>query len=467
MEMEIENQPVIKNPLATESIGKLMGKFAAPAIISNLVGALYNIVDQIFIGQKLGTPGNAATNVVFPLVIMMVTFAMMFGVGGASNISLLLGQGDSEGAGKVTGNSITLMIISGLFVSVIAIIFLKPLMIFFGGSDTVLLYSIEYAGILLIGCPFFIFGTGGSQLIRADGSPRISMLCNLSGAVLNIILDPIFIFGFDMGMTGAALATIIGQIASATIVVLYLRRFKSVRLRKEHFKLQKNTVFPIFSLGLSSGMHQIGVTVYHIVINNVLVHYGGLSIYGRDIPLAVSGIISKVSVLFNSIILGISQSCQPIFGFNFGAGNLSRVKKTYKLSVITIAVISAIAFLCYQLFPRQLISIFGSGDELYFEFATRYFRIFLSLVIIAGFQVAASNFFPSIGKGTLGVFTSMSRQTLILLPLIVILPLIFGIDGVLYAGPIADGSAGILATVLVIREMKKWPDKSKEVVSNE
>jgi len=293
------------------------------------------------------------------------------------------------------------------------------------------------------------------------------MLCNLSGAVLNIILDPIFIFGFDMGMTGAALATIIGQIASATIVVLYLRRFKSVRLRKEHFKLQKNTVFPIFSLGLSSGMHQIGVTVYHIVINNVLVHYGGLSIYGRDIPLAVSGIISKVSVLFNSIILGISQSCQPIIGFNFGAGNLSRVKKTYKLSVITITVISAIAFLCYQLFPRQLISIFGSGDELYFEFATRYFRIFLSLVIIAGFQVAASNFFPSIGKGTLGVFTSMSRQTLILLPLIVILPLIFGIDGVLYAGPIADGSAGILATVLVIREMKKWPDKSKEVVSNE
>ena len=465
--MEIETQSVIKNPLATESIGKLMRKFAAPAIISNLVGALYNIVDQIFIGQKLGTPGNAATNVVFPLVIMMVTFAMMFGVGGASNISLLLGQGDSEGAGKVTGNSITLMIISGLFVSVIAIIFLKPLMIFFGGSDTVLLYSIEYAGILLIGCPFFIFGTGGSQLIRADGSPRISMLCNLSGAVLNIILDPIFIFGFDMGMTGAALATIIGQIASATIVVLYLRKFKSVRLGKEHFKLQKNTVFPIFSLGLSSGMHQIGVTVYHIVINNVLVHYGGLSIYGRDIPLAVSGIISKVSVLFNSIILGISQSCQPIFGFNFGAGNLSRVKKTYKLSVITIAVISAIAFLCYQLFPRQLISIFGSGDELYFEFATRYFRIFLSLVIIAGFQVAASNFFPSIGKGTLGVFTSMSRQTLILLPLIVILPLIFGIDGVLYAGPIADGSAGILATVLVIREMKKWPDKSKEVVSNE
>ena len=465
--MEIETQSVIKNPLATESIGKLMRKFSAPAIISNLVGALYNIVDQIFIGQKLGTPGNAATNVVFPLVIMMVTFAMMFGVGGASNISLLLGQGDSEGAGKVTGNSITLMIISGLFVSVIAIIFLKPLMIFFGGSDTVLSYSIEYAGILLIGCPFFIFGTGGSQLIRADGSPRISMLCNLSGAVLNIILDPIFIFGFDMGMTGAALATIIGQIASATIVVLYLRRFKSVRLRKEHFKLKKNTVFPIFSLGLSSGMHQIGVTVYHIVINNVLVHYGGLSIYGRDIPLAVAGIISKVSVLFNSIILGISQSCQPIIGFNFGAGNLSRVKKTYKLSVITITVISAIAFLCYQLFPRQLISIFGSGDELYFEFATRYFRIFLSLVIIAGFQVAASNFFPSIGKGTLGVFTSMSRQTLILLPLIVILPLIFGIDGVLYAGPIADGSAGILATVLVIREMKKWPDKSKEVVSNE
>jgi len=192
----------------------------------------------------------------------------------------------------------------------------------------------------------------------------------------------------------------------------------------------------------------------------VLVYYGGLSIYGRDIPLAVSGIISKVSVLFNSIILGISQSCQPIIGFNFGAGNLGRVKKTYKLAVLTIAVISTIAFLCYQLFPRQLTGMFGSGDELYFEFATRYFRIFLSLVIMAGFQVAASNFFPSIGKGKLGVITSISRQTLILLPLIVILPLIFGIDGVLYAGPLADGSAGILATVLVIREMKKWPKQT-------
>lgn len=194
---------------------------------------------------------------------MMVTFAMMFGVGGASNISLLLGQGDNEGAGKATGNSITLMIISGLLVSVIAFIFLKPLMLLFGGSDTVLSYSIEYAGILLIGCPFFILGTGGRQLIRADGSPRISMLCNLSGAVLNTILDPIFIFVLDMGMTGAALATIIGQIVSAIIVIWYLRRFKSVRLRKEHFKPQKDAVFPIFSLGLSSGLHQIGVTFYH------------------------------------------------------------------------------------------------------------------------------------------------------------------------------------------------------------
>jgi len=465
--MEIKNQSVTSNPLATESIGKLMGKFAIPAIISNIVAALYNIVDQIFIGQKLGTLGNAATNVVFPLVMIMTTFAMMFGVGGSSNFSLLLGQGDNEKAGKVIGNSVTLMVISGFLISIMSFVFLKPLMILFGGADTVLSYSVEYAGILLIGCPFYIIGIGGSQLMRADGSPRLSMFCTLIGAVLNIILDPIFIFSFNMGMTGAALATIIGQFVSAMIVIWYLKKFKSVKLHKEHFKLGKDAVLPIFSLGVASGLHQIGVTCYQIVMNNTLVHYGEQSVYGRDIPLACVGIISKVNVIFSSIILGISQSCQPIFGFNFGAGNYNRVKKTFKVAIIAVTLISVIAFLSYQIFPRQLIRIFGDGSELYFEFAIKYFRIFMALVVIAGFQILASNFFSSIGKGQLGIVTSMSRQIFFLLPLIVIMPLFFGIDGVLYAGPIADGAAGILSITLVIREMKKWPPKLKELVGNE
>ncbi|MGL5434255.1 MAG: MATE family efflux transporter [Lachnospiraceae bacterium] len=455
--MEIEKKSVIKDPLATESIGKLMGKFAVPAIISNIVAALYNIVDQIFIGQKLGTLGNAATNVVFPLVMIMITFAMMFGVGGSSNLSLLLGQGDNEKAGKVTGNSITLMVIFGLLISIVSFIFLKPLMILFGGADTVLSYSVEYAGILLIGCPFYIIGVGGSQLIRADGSPGLSMFCTLIGAVLNIILDPIFIFGFDMGMTGAALATIIGQFVSAMIVLWYLGRFKSVKLHKEHFKLGKDTMLPIFSLGLASGLQQIGTTCYQIVLNNTLVHYGAQSIYGRDIPLACVGIISKVNVMFSSIIMGISQSCQPIFGFNFGAGNYRRVKKTFKVAIMAVSFVSAAAFLCYQIFPRKLIRIFGDGSDLYFEFAIKYFRIFMALVVIGSIQILVSNFFSSIGKGRLGIVTSMSRQIFFLLPLIVIFPLFFGIDGVLYAGPIADGAAGILAITLVIRETKKWP----------
>ena len=445
------------NPLETEPIGKLMGKFAVPAIVANLVSALYNIVDQIFIGRSIGPLGNAATNVVFPLVMIMTAIAMMFGVGGASNFSLCLGAGNHDKAGKIAGNSITLMVIFGLALSFITIIFLKPMMVLFGARDTVLSYSIEYASILIIGIPFYVISLGGSQLIRADGSPRYSMFSTLLGAVLNTILDPIFIFGFHMGMAGAALATIIGQIASGIAVLLYLEKFKSVKLHTKSFKPQREVVFSIFSLGFASGLHQIAVTCFQIVMNNTLVHYGEFSKYGRDIPLACVGIVSKVNVVFSTIIMGIAQSCQPIMGFNFGAGNYERVKKTYKTAFVIVTVISAIAFLCYQLFPRQIILIFGDGDELYFEFAIRYFKVFLSLVVIVGIQILTSNFFPAIGQGKIGIVTSMSRQIFFLLPLIIIMPMLFGIDGVLYAGPIADGASGILAVALVIREMRKWP----------
>jgi len=387
----------------------------------------------------------------------MTTLAMTLGVGGAANFSLRLGEGDGKKSAKIAGNSIMLMIALGLALSALSILFLKPLMVIFGARDAVLSYSMEYGRIIAVGCPFYVLSVGGSQLIRADGSPRYSMFSALLGAILNIILDPIFIFGLNMGMTGAAIATIIGQFASCAVVLLYLRKFKSVRLQKDCFKPQKETMLSIFSLGFSSGLHQIAVTLFQVVMNNTLIHYGELSEYGRDIPLACVGIVSKVNVVFSTIVMGISQGCQPIIGFNFGAGNYGRVKKTYKTAFITVALISSIAFLCYQIFPRQIISIFGDGDELYFEFATRYIRIFLSLVIIVGIQILSSNLFPAIGQSRIGIVTSLSRQIFFLLPLIVVMPLLFGIDGVLYAGPIADGASGILAVALVIREMKKWP----------
>lgn len=317
-------------------------------------------------------------------------------------------------------------------------------------------YTVEYTRILALGFPFAILGTGASQLIRADGSPRYAMVATLSGAILNCILDPIFIFTFNMGMSGAAIATIIGQIVSGILILTYFFRFRSFKLKIKNFRLNKESAAQIFKLGLAAGVNQLTITVVQIVMNNTLGYYGELSQYGRDIPLACVGVISKVSSIFASINFGLSQSVQPIIGFNYGAGNYSRVKDAFKKALTIVTCISVVAFLRFQIFPRQIISIFGSGEEMYYEFALRYFHIFLFCIFIVGAQILCAQFFPSIGKGGMGTVVSLSRQVIFLLPLIIILPLIFGIDGVLWAGPIADGASGILSLVLVRREMKKW-----------
>lgn len=457
----MENKEIVqkRNPLEYESIGRLIAKYSVPAIISSLVSSIYNIVDQIFIGQSLGAAGNAATNVAFPLVLVMVAVSMTFGSGASSAFSLYLGEGEKSKASKIVGNSLFLTIVSGILLGIIALVFLRPLMVGFGGRGQVLEYAVEYTRIIAIGTPFALLGSGASQLIRADGSPRYAMAATLSGAVLNCILDPIFIFGLDMGMSGAAYATIIGQGVSAVMIVGYFFRFKSVKLKKKDFLLAGWSTKRMLSLGVAAGANQVAITIVQIVMNNTLGHYGELSQYGRDIPLACVGVISKVSVIFNSCVFGISQSTQPIIGFNYGSQNYPRVREAFKKAAVTVTVISVAAFLCFQIFPRQIISIFGKGDALYYEFALRYFHIFLFCTFINGVQILASNFFPSIGKGALGMIVSLSRQVFFLLPLIVIFPLIWGIDGVLWAGPIADGIAGILAIVLVRLEMRKWPHK--------
>lgn len=453
----MENKEVLltTNPLESESIEKLILKYSLPAIVSSLVSSIYNIIDQIFIGNSVGELGNAATNVAFPLVMIITTLAMVFGVGGASAFSLYLGQKEIDKVKSIVGNSVTLMLITSVIVTILSLIFLRPLLIFFGGRDQTLEYAIEYTRIIAIGTPLAILGTGASQLIRADGSPKYAMFATLSGAVLNCILDPIFIFGLNMGMSGAAYATVIGQLVSAILILSYFVRFKTCKLVAHDFILKIKNVSRIIELGLAAGANQLAVTVMQIVMNNILGHYGELSQYGRDIPLACVGIITKVSSIFNSIIYGISQSTQPIIGYNYGAENYHRVRDTFKKAAVIVTCISLIAFLCFQIFPRQIISIFGSGDELYYEFAVRYFHIFLFCTFIVGVQILSTNFFPSIGKGGVGMVVSLSRQAFFLLPLIVIFPLIWGINGVLWAGPIADGLSGILSLLLVCREMKK------------
>lgn len=455
MQSTLEKQ----NPLATEKIGKLIVKFAVPATISFLVSALYNIVDQIFIGQGVGMLGNAATNVAFPITTISTAIALLIGVGSASNFNLHLGAGNKDKAAKIAGNGISMMILSGVSLCVLIIIFLQPLLTAFGATEQVMPFAMTYTGITTLGIPLIIFTTGGSQLIRADGSPTYAMICMLSGALLNTILDPLFIFVFDMQIAGAAWATVISQLVSFILVIRYFFKFKTVRLTKEYLRPRIEYVKAIASLGAAACFNQLAMTVVQITMNNTLTYYGSLSQYGSDIPLACVGVISKVSIVFMAFTLGIAQGCQPITGFNYGAKNFKRVKKTFAIATVAITVISVVAFLLFQLFPREIVSIFGQGSNEYFEFAEQYLRIYMFMTFINGMHPLTSNFFTSIGKAKKGIFISMTRQIIFLLPLILIFPVFLGINGIMYAGPIADGAAAILAIIFIVHEMKTMETK--------
>ena len=448
-------EQAIKNPLGVEKPGKLLVKFAVPSIIAMLVSALYNIVDQIFIGQSVGMLGNAATNVAFPLTTVCTAIALLLGIGGAANFNLSMGAREEKRASGFIGGSIVLLITCGVVLMLVVRIFLNPMMHAFGATPDVLEYALTYTGITSFGFPFLIFSTGASNLIRADGSPKFSMACVLVGAVINTILDPLFIFGFNMGMAGAALATILGQIVSALFAAYYLIfRFKTTRLRKDAFQVTWSKSRAIMGLGAAACFNQLAMMAVQIALNNVLTYYGALSVYGSEIPLAVVGIIMKVNMIFMSIIIGIAQGLQPISSFNYGAQKYGRVRETYRKAITAATIISICAFLAFQLFPRQIIGIFGAGSEEYFHFAERCFRIFLLFTFVNGIQPVTSNFFSSIGKATKGIWLSLTRQIIFLLPLVLILPVFLGIDGVMYAGPVADGMAALAAILLVTKEMK-------------
>lgn len=451
-----------ENPLGFAPIGRILPKFAIPAVISMLVSALYNIVDQIFIGQGIGMYGNAATNVAFPLTTLATALGLLLGIGGASNFNLEMGKKNPDKAKKVAGAAYGSLVLSGIIICIVVRLFLHPLIIAFGATEKVLDYAMTYVGITSLGMPFYILGIGGNHLIRSDGSPTFAMISNVSGAILNAILDPIFIFKFHWGIAGAAIATIMGQILSAILVLSYLPRYKTVKFERKDFIPRGKYVLAVASLGGAACFNQLAMMLMQIVMNNVLRHYGARSVYGSDIPLAVVGIVSKVNMIFMSIVIGISQGSQPLFGFNYGARNYTRVRKTYKLSGSIATGIAIFAFLAFQLFPRQITSIFGNGEEVYYQFAVRYFRIFMFFTFINGIQPLTANFFTSIGKAKKGILLSMTRQIIFLIPLVIILPMIMGIDGVMFAGPIADGAAGALAIIMVLREFKKMPEDGVE-----
>lgn len=454
------------NPLEYEKIPKLLRGFALPSITATLVSSLYNIVDQIFIGQGVGYLGNAATNVSYPLTTICLAISLLIGIGSASRFSIYLGANENKKAANLVGNGVVMMAGAGLIYLILGEIFLSQSLKIFGATEEIMPYAMQYAGITLLGMPFLIMTNGISNLIRADGSPKYSMACMVTGAIVNTILDPIFIFVFKWGVMGAALATVLGQVVSFFLAVFYLKKFKTIKLTKSCFKMNFKDNLKTLCMGISSCINQVAITIVQIVLNNSLTYYGALSVYGKEIPLAACGIVMKTNAILLSIVVGISQGVQPIIGFNFGARKYDRVKKAFLEAIKWNFVVSVVGFCLFQFFPKQIISIFGTGDDLYYEFAILFMRTFLFMVIVNGVQLLSSNFFTAIGKAVKGLLLSLTRQVFFLIPLILILPLKFGIFGVLLAGPVADFIAFIVSVIFIYKEFKVLNSKEKLLSQN-
>ena len=458
-----------ENILGYEKIGKLIKKFSIPCIISLVVNALYNIVDQIFIGWGVGYIGNGATNVVFPITVLCLAFALMFGDGSSAYLSLKLGEKKNKEASKGVVNGILISIIVAILFCAITLIFLPQILNLFGCTDALREDALKYGSFIAIGLPFMMIGTTLNSIIRADGSPRYAMTSMVIGAVLNIILDPIFIFVFKMGVEGAAIATSISQFVTFILNIIYLRKIKSIKIEKEDIRLKPSIVGKVSMLGISSFITQMSIVLVMAVENNLLGKYGAQSKDGAEIPITVFGIVMKISQILNSIIIGIATGAQPILGYNYGAQNYDRVKKTLKIVLGLSLIVSTVAFLLFQLIPDKLIGIFGSGNDLYIEFACLAFRTYLMLCICNGIQIPAGIFFQAIGKGVKSAVISLSRQVVFLIPAMFAFGSIWGIEGVLYAGPFADALAFIVATTLLVLQVRKLTVKTtstKPLITN-
>ncbi len=449
------------NPLGYAPVRSLMLKFAIPSIVGMLVSALYNMVDQLFIGKAVGTLGNTATSIAFPFTTGCMALALLLGIGGASCFNLSLGMGDKKRAPYFAGNALSLLAVSGIIMSVLTLVFLTPLLRRFGATDAVMPYAKEYVKYTAFGFPFLILTAGGGHIIRADGSPKMTMICNVTGAVINTILDAVFVLGLDWGMKGAAIATVIGQFISAAIVVVYCFNFKTVYLFGRHLFPRFSIVGRICSIGMASCFNQLAIAIVQIVLNNSLKHYGAHSQYGADDPIAVAGIVMKVNMIVFSIVIGLAQGTQPIESFNYGAKNYDRVKSAFWMAVKAGAAISLVAFVVFQLFPKQILGLFANknASEGYYEFGAKFFRIFLFFTWINCLQPITATFFTSIGKSIKGVFLSLTRQILFFLPLLIVLPMFFKIDGITYTGPIADALSAVVAIIMAIYEFKDMHER--------
>lgn len=448
--------------LGQERIPKLLLKFAVPCILSLLISALYNIVDQIFIGNspELGYFGNAATSVVFPLTVIASAFAFALGDGAAAFLSICQGRQDTEKAHKAVGNSLLVCLGLGLVFVLFGFIFMTPLLQLFGASDTTLKLAQDYFVIVLTFIPAFMVGNVLNSIIRADGSPAFAMIQTLAGAITNIILDPIFIFGFRWGIQGAAWATIIGQVLTLAIGILYLRRTKSFHIALQSFKLNFQVLSNIIKLGISTFITQMAVVVIMMVSNIALSKYGAMSKYGVDIPIAAMGICTKVLSIILNITIGIIVGAQPILGYNIGAGKNDRVRETFRLTIIATTIVGVVLTTLIELFPDPIINLFGVDSELYLEFARLTFRIFLMAITLTCLTKVISIFFQAVGEPLKSTVASLMRDLVCFVPLVLILPNFMGVEGVLWAAPIADVTSIVASAALAISFFHKLGNDS-------
>ena len=450
------------NPLGSAPILGLMIQFAIPSVVGMLVTAAYNITDQIFIGNLVGMLGNAATTVSFPIFFLTSGLSQLVGVGMSANFSINQGARQEEKAKKFVTTGLALTVIAGLFLLFVAVVFRRQILLLGGATEKVYPYALAYFSITAIGLPFQIFSLALSYLIRADGSPLFAMVITASGAGLNILLDWWFMAGLGWGIRGAAIATVIGQVVSAALCVVYLTRFKAFKLRLGEIRPDGAYTPGILKLGLANFVNHALMMVMLLVLNNLLTRYGAMTEFGSDIPLAVAGVSSKLNTILVAFNVGIALGCQPIWGFNLGAKQYDRVKETYRKGVLASLVIGLVFLLLLQLFPRPIFALFGAGDELYFRFAERYLRIYYLMVWAHGVQPLSVNYFTGTGNVKHGLILTFSRQGFLLIPLLLILPHFLGLDGILAASPIADAAATALSLGLVVHSFKTMGQDTPE-----
>lgn len=448
-----------QNILGTEPIGRLLLKFSIPTALTLMVNCLYNIVDQIFIGHAVGITGVAATNVTFPISTIAAALALLIGDGCAANISLHLGRKEQEEADRTFANAVVLLFSVGILLSFFGRLFSEKLVVFFGASPTVVVASVQYMSIVLLGQPFGMCNMAFTAIIRADGNPQYMMRSMMIGAGLNLVLDPIFIFVFRWGIAGAALATIIGQIVSGCIALAYLPRFQHFHLKKKNLRLKGKIVRNIVQLGFPSLCTQTATAATQIVMNNLMRKYGAMTIYGSDIAISCYGLMMKIYQIAHAMFVGLASGTQPINGYNFGAKQFERVKQTIKMGAKVSIFISVVWFAIFQLGGGFLAALFVENEPLYQEFAVHCFRLYMLGFFVYGLPNVTSSFFQAIGSPTKALTVSLSRQVFFLIPLALLLSSYFGMDGALGAAPIADGLTFLLAVTLLLKEGKGWKEK--------